>query len=328
MARLPYLEKSDLPEDDRDILSRDINLYKILAHSPNAARAFQVNRTLVGASTAYSASPLGSIAGFIRYVGTNDLAAVAVAAAGDFTFTADDVDGLTTASTPTLPTSGTAGTIDVSNAEGDTWGELYDGVNLQSEWEMVLSDVLPGQSTNNTAATLTAANSQTGSGAGLNGVQSSQGVAILLDMDLTDTLYGSSTWSEQFSIGFEHDEKRGFDRGNKLSDPIIGNTKYRRKVNRLTSARAALTAAAGVAGDFKLEVYAVDDKAKTSQLVFGGLSTAVATTVMSADMLPNNDFVETQVGERMVGAWTNTRAQTTALSAFMSGTSTYRGYNK
>lgn len=41
MARLPYLEKSDLPEADQDILNRDINLYKILAHSPNAARAFQ-----------------------------------------------------------------------------------------------------------------------------------------------------------------------------------------------------------------------------------------------------------------------------------------------
>lgn len=41
MARLPYLEKFDLPESDQDVLNRDINLYKILAHSPNAARAFQ-----------------------------------------------------------------------------------------------------------------------------------------------------------------------------------------------------------------------------------------------------------------------------------------------
>ena len=41
MARLPYLEKSDLAEADQDILKREINLYKILAHSPNAARAFQ-----------------------------------------------------------------------------------------------------------------------------------------------------------------------------------------------------------------------------------------------------------------------------------------------
>ena len=41
MARLPYLEKSDLDAADHDILDRDINLYKILAHSPDAARAFQ-----------------------------------------------------------------------------------------------------------------------------------------------------------------------------------------------------------------------------------------------------------------------------------------------
>ncbi len=41
MARFPYLEKTDLSETDHDILKRDINLYKILAHSPNAARAFQ-----------------------------------------------------------------------------------------------------------------------------------------------------------------------------------------------------------------------------------------------------------------------------------------------
>ena len=41
MARLAYLEKSDLAEADRDLLNRDINLYKILAHSPGAARAFQ-----------------------------------------------------------------------------------------------------------------------------------------------------------------------------------------------------------------------------------------------------------------------------------------------
>ncbi|MGI9426546.1 MAG: carboxymuconolactone decarboxylase family protein [Hyphomicrobiaceae bacterium] len=41
MARLPYLEKSDLAESNQDVLSREINLYKILAHSPNAARAFQ-----------------------------------------------------------------------------------------------------------------------------------------------------------------------------------------------------------------------------------------------------------------------------------------------
>ncbi|MGE3915714.1 MAG: carboxymuconolactone decarboxylase family protein [Hyphomicrobiaceae bacterium] len=41
MARLPYLEKSDLPADQQDLLKREITLFKCMAHSPNAARAFQ-----------------------------------------------------------------------------------------------------------------------------------------------------------------------------------------------------------------------------------------------------------------------------------------------
>ena len=40
MARLPYLDKDDLAPGDRDVLARDINLDRILAHSPAAARAF------------------------------------------------------------------------------------------------------------------------------------------------------------------------------------------------------------------------------------------------------------------------------------------------
>lgn len=41
MARLPYIEKSDLPADQQDLLKREITLYKCLVHSPNATRAFQ-----------------------------------------------------------------------------------------------------------------------------------------------------------------------------------------------------------------------------------------------------------------------------------------------
>jgi len=40
MARLPYLSVSDLAEEDRDLLARDINLHRLLAHSPAGARAF------------------------------------------------------------------------------------------------------------------------------------------------------------------------------------------------------------------------------------------------------------------------------------------------
>ena len=40
MARLPYLEKDDVAESDQDLLSRDINLAKLLVHSPGGARSF------------------------------------------------------------------------------------------------------------------------------------------------------------------------------------------------------------------------------------------------------------------------------------------------
>jgi len=41
VARLPYLEKSALAPEHRDLLAREIALHKLLAHSPGALRAFQ-----------------------------------------------------------------------------------------------------------------------------------------------------------------------------------------------------------------------------------------------------------------------------------------------
>ena len=40
MARLPYLDKSDLAPENHDLLKRMITLHRALVHSPNAARAF------------------------------------------------------------------------------------------------------------------------------------------------------------------------------------------------------------------------------------------------------------------------------------------------
>ena len=39
MARVAYLNKADLPEADHDVLARSINLFRVLAYSPDAARA-------------------------------------------------------------------------------------------------------------------------------------------------------------------------------------------------------------------------------------------------------------------------------------------------
>ncbi len=41
MARLPYIEKSQLAPEHQDLMKRDIALYKQLVHSPGALRAFQ-----------------------------------------------------------------------------------------------------------------------------------------------------------------------------------------------------------------------------------------------------------------------------------------------
>lgn len=40
MARLPYLTPDDLPEEHRGLLQRNINLMKLMAHSPGGAKAF------------------------------------------------------------------------------------------------------------------------------------------------------------------------------------------------------------------------------------------------------------------------------------------------
>ncbi len=41
MARLPYLDRNDLAEADKDLLDRNINLFRALVHSPNGARAYR-----------------------------------------------------------------------------------------------------------------------------------------------------------------------------------------------------------------------------------------------------------------------------------------------
>ena len=42
MARVPYLQQSDLPPEHQDILARPIALNRAMANSPNAARAMSV----------------------------------------------------------------------------------------------------------------------------------------------------------------------------------------------------------------------------------------------------------------------------------------------
>src|SRR5258708_32938064 len=47
MARLPYLDKSDLLPEHQDLLARNLNLYRVLAHSPRAARSLNTLATYI-----------------------------------------------------------------------------------------------------------------------------------------------------------------------------------------------------------------------------------------------------------------------------------------
>lgn len=40
MARVPYLDQADLAAEHKDLLARNINLFRAMVHSPNGARAF------------------------------------------------------------------------------------------------------------------------------------------------------------------------------------------------------------------------------------------------------------------------------------------------
>lgn len=40
MARVPYLTAKDLTAENRDLLTRNLNLYRALTNSPDTARSF------------------------------------------------------------------------------------------------------------------------------------------------------------------------------------------------------------------------------------------------------------------------------------------------
>ncbi|MBI1398253.1 MAG: carboxymuconolactone decarboxylase family protein [Betaproteobacteria bacterium] len=42
MARLPYLDPADLAPENRDLLARNVNIYRAMTHSPDGTRSFLV----------------------------------------------------------------------------------------------------------------------------------------------------------------------------------------------------------------------------------------------------------------------------------------------
>ena len=142
-------------------------------------------------NVAYNACPALQI----QYVGPKLYAAVAVAAGGDMTFTADDTDGLTTVDPNIGYAAGAStllGVIDLStpHASIDTFGELAAHINAKGggNWRCILW-CSPNISTDNILAAHTAANAE---------VNTVGGLTLLLDPAVTGYFAGFCISNEKF----------------------------------------------------------------------------------------------------------------------------------
>lgn len=103
----------------------------------------------------YSAVDL-PVALTIKYIGAQVAAQVSVAATtGDLTFESGATTAAATTTTetcPVLPVGGTAGIIDASDSEADTLHKIKEAINLAPGWMCWLTDQLPDEATEITAA--------------------------------------------------------------------------------------------------------------------------------------------------------------------------------
>jgi hypothetical protein len=279
---------------------------------------FQFNRFVQSAASAYVAGK-EAFGIRIRYKGAQASATVEVdASTGDILLkhgVASSEAADTTVGIPTLN-----GTIDVSNAAGNTFGEVAANINASENWECTLVDVLPGWSTINTLATLAATST---------GLLTREGLGLILDAAETDVLYGSSTWIVPVSIGYEG--LIGLVQGRltqKLADSLTNPTQNHAPIKQVTFEKIieTVTIASGAAADTFLEVWKLATDG-TASLVFGPKTTA-ATTVQfeyPANGLKEN-IVTLQPGERLIVLIKSAVAEITAANVNVQGFIRRAGY--
>jgi hypothetical protein len=87
-----------------------------------------------------------SIAMLIKYVGSAESGTVEVDSSGDIVLLAGDVGSEVSTDMPS-ETGGTAGTIDVSDANANEVGDVIDAINAHADWIAVLIDATTGELT-------------------------------------------------------------------------------------------------------------------------------------------------------------------------------------
>jgi hypothetical protein len=189
-----------------------------------------------------------SVAMRIKWIGTGTDATIEINAGGDIAFT---TDGSTADTTLGLPTSN--GTIDVSDATANTFGEVCDEINSSANWQCILVDVRASLSSNNTLTDIDETAVTTGLTATYdldgNGLFAAEGLAVTVNTADVDEL------SANIGIEFSLDEILSVTNDNLLNRtmrPVNSPSTVSRWRSELTyvSAQASVTT-----GSPDLEVY-------------------------------------------------------------------------
>lgn len=123
-------------------------------------------------ATNFTSDTAGTVCALIKFIGfqaatptTSPLGSVAVdAATGDIALTVNGVGDNLNVDTGSVCAGGTANSLDVSDAQCDTMGEIADLVNASTHWRMVLVSCLRSDSSNNTLQTLAPTNANLAEG--------------------------------------------------------------------------------------------------------------------------------------------------------------------
>lgn len=223
----------------------------------------------------------------LQYIGPKAYASVAVSAAGDMTFYADDVNGTTTVD-PDIGIDGSGaatatGVVDLStpHASMNTFGELAAHINKQANWRCFLIGVLNSESTDNTLATLSTAQLKTGAAAGVaaNGLTLYLDQAVLLDTGFAITNDGfisqpATGWAGK-SVG------RSF------------NSNIQNELNYLYFSIATQ------ANNGSIRIYSCDDAGLVDTAIWSNAYAAGTAEEHGANTTPVDVFLKAQTGHRL-----------------------------
>ena len=220
------------------------------------------NRVINGVTVGRYVSGDTAIAMRVKYIGSTSAGtrSVAVEANGDLTFTYAGAADTTVSSD---------GTVDVSDAAENTYGEVADAINASSYWRCLLVDVLPSASCNNTMLADTATNDEAD-------YISEEGYELFVELAQVDQISAcigpEYTVEEYWNVpnSSSQTSTNGFlGRSSYARSVTSGATGYSNTRAELTWAKMGLTEADGVDANFYLYAVRGNGASATEILLWG-----------------------------------------------------------